>query len=136
MADAVIDGARDPAAIGVDVRVRQALDASADDLLWCNGFVLGTPENFGYMSGAMKLFLDRVFYSVEGKVDGKPYALFVRAGNDGTGAITSVRRNLTGLKVREVQEPLLSVGDYDDSRLSDCCELGLTMAAGLEAGVF
>lgn len=136
MADAVIDGARDPAAIGVDVRVRQALDASADDLLWCDGFVLGTPENFGYMSGAMKLFLDRVFYSVEGKVDGKPYALFVRAGNDGTGAITSVRRILTGLKVREVQEPLLIVGEFDDSRLSDCFELGLTMAAGLEAGVF
>lgn len=136
MADAVIDGARDPAAIGVDVRVRQALDASADDLLWCDGFVLGTPENFGYMSGAMKLFLDRVFYSVEGKVDGMPYALFVRAGNDGTGAITSVRRILTGLKVREVQEPLLIVGEFDDSRLSDCFELGLTMAAGLEAGVF
>ena len=60
MADAVIDGARDPAVDDVDVRVRPALDANADDLLWCDGFILGTPENFGYMSGAMKLFLDRV----------------------------------------------------------------------------
>lgn len=136
MADAVIDGARDPAVDGVDVRVRQALDANAGDLLWCDGFLLGTPENFGYMSGAMKLFLDRVFYAVEGKVDGKPYALFVRAGNDGTGAITSVQRILTGLKVREVQEPLLIAGKFDDSRLADCRELGLTIAAGLEAGVF
>jgi multimeric flavodoxin WrbA len=84
----------------------------------------------------MKLFLDRVFYAVEGKVDGTPYALFVRAGNDGTGAITSVQRILAGLKVREVQEPLLIAGDFDEARLADCRELGLTMAAGLEAGVF
>ncbi len=136
MADAVVNGARDPAVDDVEVRVRQALDATADDLLWCDGFLLGTPENFGYMSGAMKLFLDRVFYAVEGKVDGKPYALFVRAGNDGTGAITSVQRILAGLKVREVQAPLLIAGDFDESRLSECLELGLTMAAGLEAGVF
>ena len=136
MANAVIDGARDPAVDGVDVRVRPALDATAEDLLWCDGFILGTPENFGYMSGAMKLFLDRVFYPVEGQVDGKPYALFVRAGNDGTGAITSVQRILTGLKVREVQAPLLIAGEFEETRLAECHELGLTMAAGLEAGVF
>jgi multimeric flavodoxin WrbA len=87
------------------------------------------------MSGAMKYFLDRVFYPCEGKLEGRPWALFVRAGNDGSGAITSVRRILSGLGVREVQEPLLIVGEFDDSRLDDCEELGLTMAAGLEAGV-
>ena len=136
MAEAVIAGARDPAVEGVEVRVLEALDAGADDLLWCDGFILGTPENFGYMSGALKLFLDRVYYEVIDKVDGKPYALFVRAGNDGTGAITSVTRILTGLKVREVQAPLLIAGEFDKARLDECTELGLTMAAGLEAGVF
>ena len=136
MAEAVIAGARDPAVDGVEVRVRQALEAGPDDLLWCDGFILGTPENFGYMSGALKLFLDRVFYAVEGSVDGKPYGLFVRAGNDGTGAISSVQRILTGLKVREVQPPLLIAGEFDEARLGECHELGLTMAAGLEAGVF
>ena len=136
MAEAVIAGARDPAVEGVEVRVLEALDAGSDDLLWCDGFILGTPENFGYMSGALKLFLDRVYYEVIDKVDGKPYALFVRAGNDGTGAITSVTRILTGLKVREVQAPLLIAGEFDEARLDECTELGLTMAAGLEAGVF
>ncbi len=136
MAEHVIAGARDPAVEGVEVRVREALDASADDLLWCDGFILGTPENFGYMSGALKLFLDRVYYETIDKVVGKPYALFVRAGNDGTGAITSVTRILTGLKVREVQEALLIAGEFDEARLSECTELGLTMAAGLEAGIF
>jgi len=136
MADAVIAGAKSEDVENVEVRVKPALEADADDLLWCDGFLLGTPENFGYMSGAMKYFLDRSFYPCENKVNGKPYALFVRAGNDGTGAISSMRRILSGLAVREVQEPVLIAGEFDASRLADCTELGLTMAAGLEAGVF
>ena len=136
MADAVIAGASDDAFDNIEVRVRPALEADADDLLWCDGFLLGTPENFGYMSGALKVFLDRVFYAVEGKVDGKPYAMFVRAGNDGSGAISSVQRILTGLKVREVQPPLLVAGEFAESRLDSCREFGMTMAAGLDAGIF
>lgn len=136
MADAVINGANHPDVEDVDVRVRTALDADAEDLLWCDGFILGTPENFGYMSGAMKYFLDRVYYSCEGQIDGKPFAMFIRAGNDGSGATSSLRRILTGLAVREVQEPVLIVGNFDESRLVECEELGLTLAAGLEAGVF
>lgn len=136
MMEAVAAGARHDDVDGVEVRVCSALDATSEDLLWCDGFILGTPENFGYMSGAMKYFLDRVYYACEGKVNGKPYALFVRAGNDGSGAISSVRRILTGLAVREVQEPVLIAGEFDESRLADCEELGLTLAAGLEAGVF
>ena len=136
MADAVIRGARHPDVENVEVRVRSALEASAEDLLWCDAFILGTPENFGYMSGALKYFLDRVYYACIDKIDGKAYALFVRAGNDGTGAITSVSRILTGLAVREVQEPLLIAGEFDEDRLGECEELGMTMAAGLEAGVF
>ena len=108
MADAVIRGARHIDA--VDVRVRGALEADAEDLLWCDAFILGTPENFGYMSGALKFFLDRVFYECVDKVDGRPYALFIRAGNDGTGAISSVNRILAGLSVREVQEPVSDRG--------------------------
>lgn len=136
MADAVIAGASDESIEGVELRTREALDAGPEDLLWCDGFLLGSPENFGYMSGAMKTFLDRSYYPCEGKVDGKPYALFIRGGNDGSGALTSLRRILTGLKVREVQEPVMIIGEFDESRLVECRELGMTMAAGLEAGVF
>jgi multimeric flavodoxin WrbA len=136
MAEAVIRGARHEDVDGVEIVIREALEATAVDLLECDAFILGTPENFGYMSGAMKLFLDRVFYEVEGKVNGKPYALFVRAGNDGSGAISSVRRILTGLAVREIQEPVLISGKFDESRLAECEELGLTLAAGLDAGIF
>ena len=136
MAEAVIRGATSQDVSGVEVRVKSALDAVSEDLLWADAFILGTPENFGYMSGAMKYFLDRVYYDCEGKVGGRPYALFVRAGNDGSGAITSLQRILSGLSVREVQEPVLIAGTFDEDRLHDCETLGLTMAAGLEAGVF
>jgi multimeric flavodoxin WrbA len=136
MANAVIRGAQNPDIENVELRVRPALDADARDLLWCDGFILGTPENFGYMSGAMKYFLDRVYYECIDMVDGRPYALFVRAGNDGTGAVMSLRRILNGLSVREVQEPVLIAGEFDESRLVECEELGMTMAAGLESGIF
>ena len=136
MAEAVVRGARSRQVDGVEVREKSALEATADDLLWADAFILGTPENFGYMSGAMKYFLDRVYYPCEGKIAGKAFALFIRAGNDGSGAISSIRRILTGLAVKEVQEPVLIVGDFDDARLAECEELGLTLAAGLEAGLF
>jgi len=136
MAEAVIRGARSPDIANVEVRTRAALEATADDLLWCDAFILGTPENFGYMSGAMKYFLDRSFYECVDRIDGRPYALFVRAGNDGTGAITSMRRILKGLAVKEVQDPVLIAGNFEEARLLECEELGMTMAAGLEAGVF
>ena len=136
MADAVIAGATSEDVEGVNVRVKSALEATADDLLWSDAFILGTPENFGYMSGALKYFFDRVYYDCENRLNGKPYALFIRAGNDGSGAINSIRRILTGLAVREVQDPILIAGEFDESRLTECEELGLTLAAGLEAGIY
>lgn len=136
MAQAVIRGARHPDIGKVDVRIRDALEGVPDDLYWADGFILGSPENFGYMSGAMKYFLDRIYYPCEGKIAGMPYGLFIRAGNDGTGAISSINRILSGLSVREVQQPILVAGEFDDARLTDCEELGMAMAAGLEAGVF
>lgn len=136
MAEAVLAGARCEAIEHVDVRYKDALEASDEDVLWADGLILGTPENFGYMSGAMKYFLDHVYYPCLGKIDGLPYALFVRAGDDGSGAISSMTRILSGLKVRQVQPPVLIAGDFDESRLQECEELGMTMAAGLEAGIF
>ena len=136
MARSVIAGAQHPDVHGVEVVVRDALGATADDLLAADGFILGTPENFGYMSGAMKYFLDRSFYPCEGKISGRPYGLFVRAGNDGSGAVNSMQRILKGLMVREVHSPVLMRGEFDTQKLQDCEELGMTLAAGLEAGIF
>ena len=136
MAEAVIRGAQHADIDGVDVRVRDALQASEDDVLWADGYIFGTPENFGYMSGALKYFFDRVYYPCLDKIGGRPYSLFVRAGNDGSGALASIGRIVTGLAIKEVQRPVLIAGEFDESRLVECEELGMAMAAGLEAGIF
>ncbi len=135
MAAEVLRGASHPD-IEVDIRFKLAREADVDDLLWCDGLILGTPENFGYMSGAMKDFFDRTFYPAEGKVQGLPYALFVSAGNDGQGAISSVQRIVKGFPFREVHEPVVARGELTPPMLEACYELGMYMAAGVESGIF
>ena len=83
-------GARNGEVTEVDLRVLQAFAAGPEDLLWADTLLLGTPENFGYLSGAIKDFLDRTFYEVEGKLSPLPYAMYVSAGNDGTGAVRAM----------------------------------------------
>ena len=136
MAQAVLAGARNELITEVEVRMLTAQQAGPDDLLWADALLLGTPENFGYMSGGMKDFLDRTFYPVEGKILSLPYAIFISAGNDGTGAIRAIHRIANGYPFKEVQEPVLAQGELTDNHLAACEELGMTLAAGLEAGVF
>jgi multimeric flavodoxin WrbA len=136
MARAVRDGASDPQVENIELRMLRAAAAGPDDLLWAHGLLIGTPENFGYMSGAMKDFFDRTFYQVEGRIQSLPYAMFISAGNDGTGAIRAIRRIANGYPLQEVQEPIISRGDVSPEMLERCRELGLTLAAGLEAGIY
>jgi multimeric flavodoxin WrbA len=121
---------------GIELRTLSALAADADDLLWAQGLLIGTPEHFGYMSGAVKDFLDRTFYPVEGKVDGLPYAVFVSAGNDGSGAVSSIERIAIGYKWKKVAAPVIARGEITDAHLERCSELGQMMAAGLSLGIF
>jgi multimeric flavodoxin WrbA len=121
---------------GVELRQRHALAATTDDLLWAQGLLLGTPEHFGYMSGALKDFFDRSFYPAEGRTVGLPYGLFVSAGNDGRGTIAAVERIVTGYGWQAIAEPVRVVGEPDGDALARCRELGATLAAGLSAGIF
>lgn len=136
LADAVADGARDDAIEGVDVRLLTPFEAGPDDVMAADGIVLGTTENLGYMSGALKDFFDRTYYAVLEDRQGLPYALYVRAGHDGTGTCRAVETITTGLRWNAVREPLVCRGDWQDDFLDQCRELGTLMAAGLEAGVF
>ena len=101
-----------------------------------DAIVLGTPENFGYMSGAMKDFLERIYYVVLDETPGHPYALFVKASTDGSGAVRSVERIIAGLKWRAALPPLVVTGAIAAEHIDGARELGLTLAAGLEAGIF
>jgi multimeric flavodoxin WrbA len=136
MTDAVVAGATDDAITGVQVLVQRAFDTSPDDVRGCNGILLGTPSNFGYMSGALKDFFDRVYYDVLDDTPGLPYALYVKASTDGDGAVRSVERIVAGLRWKAIAPPLVVTGDLAPEDLDRCHELGATMAAGLEAGMF
>jgi multimeric flavodoxin WrbA len=136
LAQAAIKGTTSDELDAVDVRVRRAFDAVAEDVRWADGVLLGTPENFGYMSGAVKDFFERIYYELLEETRGLPYALFVKGSHDGEGAVRSVEKIATGLAWRAVLPPVVVVGDVDDDALERCTELGLTFSAGLEAGVF
>lgn len=136
LAEAARAGAMDELVEGVDVRYLTVRCAGPDDLLWADGLLLGTPENFGYMSGAMKDFFDRTFYPVEGRIISLPYAVFISAGNDGSGALRAIRRIANGYPFKEVQEPVIAQGAVTEADLQGAHDLGLALAAGLEANVY
>jgi multimeric flavodoxin WrbA len=132
----VVAGATSDDIGDVDVTVRGAFDATPDDVRATNAIILGTPENFGYMSGALKDFFERIYYVLLDETPGLPYALYVKGSTDGQGAVRSVERIVTGLKWRSVLPPLVVTGDVTDEHREAARELGLTVAAGLEAGIF
>ena len=120
----------------VELRCKPALAAGLDDLLWAHGLLIGTPENFGYMSGAVKDFLDRTYYPAENRTNGLPFAIFVSAGNDGSGAVTAIERIAIGYGWKAIADPVVVKGSVKESDLQRCRELGEGIAAGLAAGIF
>lgn len=136
LTDAVVRGAQNEDISGVDVRFLAPLDAGPDEVLASHAVIIGTTENFGYMSGRLKDFFERIYYPCLEETPGLPYALFVKGGHDGTGARSSVERIISGLSWRAVQDPIVMTGKYREEWLQPCEELGMAMAAGLEAGIF
>lgn len=133
--DAVLAGATQADIAGVEVRAQTPFETVADDVLWSNAVILGTTENLGYMSGALKDFFDRTYYSCLDRTEGKPYALYIRGRHDGTGTRRGVESIVTGLRWRAVQAPLILRGDWQEAFVAQCEELGTLMAASLEAGI-
>ena len=132
--EAVLQGARDPEVVGVDVVTRPALTAGAADLLAADGVLLGTPANIGYMSGALKHFFDGVYYPALQDKAGLPYGLWVHGGDDTTGAVRAVERIATGLSWNAAAAPVTVTGAPDRAALDACRELGGVLAATLMEG--
>ena len=146
MVEAAAAGAR--SAADVALRVRRAADARAEDVLAADAYVFATPENLAAMSGQLKDFFDRTYYAALDRIPGRPYALLVCAGSDGTNAVRQIERILTGWRLRAVSDALIVCTHAQTPEkillpkriapesLQRCRELGATLAAGLALGIF
>ncbi|MEX0922466.1 MAG: flavodoxin family protein [Rhodovibrionaceae bacterium] len=134
--DAVVAGARHDDIENVEVTALSPFDAGPAEVMAADAAILGTTENLGYMSGALKDFFDRIYYPCLEETQGLPYALYVRAGKDGTGTCRAVESIATGLRWRAVQAPLVCRGAFQEDFAAQCEELGMLLAAGLDGGIF
>jgi multimeric flavodoxin WrbA len=115
----------------VEVVVRAALSAGAADVLSADGYLLGTPANMGYMSGALKHFFDTIYYPCLETTQRRPYALYVHGDNNTTGAVRAVEAIATGLNWRRARPPVCVTGHPARADLEACWELGALLAAEL-----
>lgn len=139
LARSLLDGAEDPNIERVDVRLASPFDCTHEDVLDSDAVILFTTENFGYMSGALKDFFERIYYPCleqEKSNAAKPYALVIRAGLDGTGTHIAVHKITSGLKWREIQPTTLCKGEYNPIFEQQCRELGMTVAASLDNDLY
>ncbi len=131
MFDAAHEGATDRSITGVEVVVRAALAATAVDVLEADGYLLGTPANLGYMSGALKHFFDQIYYPCLDATAGRPFGVYVHGNNDTVGALKGIEVITTGLRWRAAQAPVEVIGEPSRDDLGACRELGAALAAGL-----
>jgi hypothetical protein len=131
MFESVLGGARTDEIEDVDVVVVPALTAGAVDVLSADGYLLGTPANIGYMSGALKHFFDGIYYPCMEATKRRPYGLYVHGASDTTGAVRAVQSITHGLAWQQVRPPVCVIGQPSTADLEACWELGAIVAAEL-----
>jgi putative NADPH-quinone reductase len=146
LALAAAEGARGNA--DVEVKLIAARDADVQDMLEADGYLFVFPENLAAISGIMKAFFDRAYYLCLGQIEGRPYAVIVCAGSDGSNAVRQVERIATGWRLRRVAESfivcthaqtpeaILAAKVIGTADLQNARDLGAAMAEGLALGVF
>jgi len=135
LAQAAEEGAR-AAAEELTVVHLAAQDAGTPEVLQARAVLLATPARFGAMAGLMKDFLERIYHPCLERTVGLPYALIVKGDTDVDGAVLGIQRILVGLRWREVLPPLRVVGPLSEEAVAAARELGASLAAGVEAGIF
>ncbi|MCK8067698.1 flavodoxin family protein [Cobetia sp. 1CM21F] len=135
LVNAVIKGATHPDVTDITLVCRSPLDTQPEDIISAQTVIIGTTENLGYMAGLIKDVFDRCYYPCLDKTQGMPFTFYVRAGHDGTGTRRAIESITTGLRWKLVQEPLICRGEFQPEFIDQCEELGLSMAASLDAGI-
>ena len=131
MLEAVLAGAGTDEIEGVEVVTRPALTASAVDVLSADGYLLGTPANLGYVSGALKHAFDQSYYQLLDTTRGRPFGVYIH-GNEGTeGAERGIAAITTGLGWVKAAETVVVMGKPTKADVEACWNLGATVAAQL-----
>ncbi|NYS62445.1 flavodoxin family protein [Vreelandella salicampi] len=133
--DAAAKGAQNNEIDNVRCMVKAPLETTPEDILACDALLLGTTENLGYMAGLVKDVFDRSYYPVLEEKQGLPFALYIRAGHDGTGTQRAIESIVTGLRWRFVQPPLILRGEWQDDFENQVEELSMYLAVSLESGI-
>jgi len=133
---AALEGIKSLDLEGIEIVSKSPLAANADDVRACDGIIIGTTENFGYMAGLIKDFFERIYYPCLESKQGLPFALYIRAGEDGRGTRASIEKITTGLRWKPIAESLILRGPYRPEFKKDTAELAMTMVAGLDSNVF
>ena len=135
LAEAAYKGADHPD-LEVKVILKSPQDTQPEDVLAADALLLGTTENLAYMAGLTKDFFDRCYYPVLEKKQGLPFAVYIRAGHDGTGTKLALKTITTGLRWEWIQEALILQGEWQEDFANQVEELAMTLAAGVEAGIY
>lgn len=135
LAQAAFDGANH-SDLDVTVILKSPQETQPGDVLAADALLLGTTENLAYMAGLTKDFFDRCYYPVLDKNQGLPFAVYIRAGHDGTGTKRALQTITTGLRWEWVQQALILQGEWQDVFAEQVAELAMTLAAGVEAGIY
>ena len=127
--DAVVDGTRADGITGVEVDVVAALEPDPALVARARAYLLGTPANLGYVSGALKHWFDVIYNPSLDITARRPFGCWVHGESDTTGAIAAIEKITTGLQWRAAQPPLSLIGPVDDDMRERAWELGATLAA-------
>jgi multimeric flavodoxin WrbA len=112
MSEAAVEGARQVAGeldAGhlLNIVARKAEEADVGDLLAADGYLFCAPENLASLTGAMKEFFDRTYYGALERLNGRPCAIMISAGSDGSAAARQTERICTGWRLKQIAPPLI-----------------------------